>query len=66
MEVLAETYHALHKDTFIEVQGTGSSAGIKAAKNGTSMLGMASRELKASEKEDALLETVIARDGIAL
>ncbi|WP_434360250.1 phosphate ABC transporter substrate-binding protein [Parasalinivibrio latis] len=66
MEVLAETYHSLHKNTFIEVQGTGSSAGIKAAKNGTSMFGMASRELKTSEKEDALKETVIARDGIAI
>ncbi|ODQ01182.1 MULTISPECIES: phosphate ABC transporter substrate-binding protein [Salinivibrio] len=66
MEVLAETYHQQHQDTYIEVQGTGSSAGIKAAKNGTSYFGMASRELKASEKESSLKETVIARDGIAV
>lgn len=66
MEVLAETYQNQKSDTFIEVQGTGSSAGVKAAKNGTSMFGMASRELKDSEKEPELKETVIARDGIAV
>lgn len=66
MEVLAETYQNKNSNTFIEVQGTGSSAGVKAAKNGTSMFGMASRELKESEKEPSLKETVIARDGIAV
>lgn len=66
MEVLAETYQQSNKNTFIEVQGTGSSAGVKAAKNGTSMLGMASRSLKDSEKEPELKETTIARDGIAV
>ncbi|MDD1794595.1 phosphate ABC transporter substrate-binding protein [Enterovibrio sp. ZSDZ42] len=66
MEVLAETYHKQNNSTFIEVQGTGSSAGVKAAKNGTSMFGMASRELKESEKESSITETVIARDGIAV
>lgn len=66
MEVLAETYQHQHNNTFVEVQGTGSSAGVKAAMNGTSMFGMASRELKDTEKEAALKETVIARDGIAV
>ncbi len=66
MENLAENYQKQYPDIFIEVQGTGSSAGIKAAKNGTSMLGMASRDLKSSEKEPSLKETVIARDGIAI
>ncbi|OEE67640.1 phosphate ABC transporter substrate-binding protein [Enterovibrio norvegicus FF-33] len=66
MEVLAETYQTQNGNTFIEVQGTGSSAGVKAAKNGTSMFGMASRSLKDSEKEPTLKETVIARDGIAV
>ena len=65
MEVLAETYQNSHNNTSIEVQGTGSSAGVKAAKNGTSMFGMSSRELKSSEKSN-LVETVIARDGIAI
>ncbi len=66
MENLAEHYQKHNPNIFIEVQGTGSSAGIRAAKNGTSMLGMASRELKSSEKESSLKETVIARDGIAI
>ncbi len=66
MEVLAETYQSKNKTASIEVQGTGSSAGVKAAKNGTSIFGMSSRELKPSEKEKSLNETVIARDGIAI
>lgn len=66
MEVLAENYHAKQPDIFVEVQGTGSSAGVKASKNGTSMFGMASRELKQNEKEPDLKEIVIARDGIAV
>lgn len=66
MEVLAETYHKANPAVFIEVQGTGSSAGVKAAKNNTSMLGMSSRALKDSEKEAALNETTIAKDGIAV
>lgn len=66
MEVLAETYQIQNKGIVIEVQGTGSSAGIKAAKNNTSMFGMTSRELKDNEKEPTLKETVIAQDGIAL
>lgn len=66
MEVLAETYQSKNKNVFIEVQGTGSSAGIKAVKNNTSMLGMSSRQLSASEKTPDLNETIIARDGIAV
>lgn len=65
MEVFGETYMKSH-DVFIEVQGVGSSAGVKAAKNGSANLGMASRDLKASEKEPTLVAEVIARDGIAV
>ncbi|WP_025823204.1 phosphate ABC transporter substrate-binding protein [Shewanella marina] len=65
MEVLAETYSKQH-DVAIEVQGTGSSAGIKAANNGTSMFGMASREVKDDEKRADITLTTIARDGIAI
>lgn len=65
MEVLAETYH---KDNGInvEVQSTGSSAGIRAAKDGTSMIGMSSRDVKDSEMTADTEEIVIARDGIAI
>ncbi|MCG6282631.1 substrate-binding domain-containing protein, partial [Vibrio diabolicus] len=44
----------------------GSSAGVKAAKNGSADIGMSSRNLKDSEKEPTLVEEVIARDGIAV
>ncbi|MCV5927247.1 substrate-binding domain-containing protein, partial [Escherichia coli] len=53
-------------NVFIEVQGPGSSAGVKAAKNGSADLGMSSRNLKDSEKESTLIEEVVARDGIAV
>jgi phosphate transport system substrate-binding protein len=66
MEVFAETYMKTHPNVFIEVQGPGSSAGIKAAKNDSADIGMSSRDLKASEKEPKLVEEVIARDGIAV
>lgn len=66
MEVFAETYMKSNPDVFIEVQGPGSSAGVKAAKNNTADLGMSSRDLKAEEKEPTLKEEVVARDGIAV
>jgi len=52
----------------IDVQGGGSSVGVKAAGEGTSDIGMASREIKESElAEFPNLEIfVIARDGIAI
>ncbi|WP_375748776.1 phosphate ABC transporter substrate-binding protein [Vibrio sp. HN007] len=66
MEVFGETYMKSHSNVFVEVQGPGSSAGVKAAKNGSADLGMSSRNLKAEEKEDTLVEMVVARDGIAV
>lgn len=65
MEVLGETYAKSH-DVTVEVQGPGSSAGVRAAHDGSSDLGMSSRELKDSEKADNIKEVVIARDGIAV
>ena len=64
MEVLAENYQSV-TDKNVEVQSTGSSAGIRAAKNGTSMIGMSSRNIKQSELSSDTKEIVIARDGIA-
>ncbi|WP_277206379.1 phosphate ABC transporter substrate-binding protein [Vibrio misgurnus] len=66
MEVFSETYAKNNPEVFIEVQGPGSSAGIKAAKNGSAHFGMSSRNLKDSEKEPALIEEAIALDGIAV
>lgn len=66
MEELAEKYKETNPDVVVEVQGVGSSAGIKAAEDGTADIGMASRELKEEEKAFGLEETVIAYDGIAI
>ena len=66
MEVFSETYMKTHDNVFIEVQGPGSSAGVKAAKNGSADLGMSSRNLKTSEKEPTLKELTVAMDGIAV
>jgi len=65
MELLAEEYIAVNPDADIEIQTSDSGAGISAATNGTCDIGMASRELKESEKEK-LTEIVIAVDGIAV
>ncbi len=56
MEVFSETYMKTNPNVFIEVQGPGSSAGVKAAKNGSADLGMSSRNLKESEKSQHLLK----------
>ncbi len=45
---------------------TGSSAGINAVQEGRCDIGLASRNLKDSEKESGLTETVLAYDGIAV
>lgn len=65
MENLAEEYMKLNPNIEIEIQQNGSSAGITAAIDGTAQIGMASRELKDSEKEK-LEHMPIALDGIAV
>ncbi len=64
MELLGERYHELHSEISINANGTGSSDGIKAANQGTSEIGMASRNLKTEEKGFGLDELAIAFDGI--
>jgi phosphate transport system substrate-binding protein len=65
MEKLAESYQAMYSGVSIEIQSTGSSAGMQSAMEGTAELGMASRELKESELAE-LTAQVIAIDGIAV
>lgn len=65
MEKLAESYKELHDGVTIEIQSTGSSAGMTAAMEGTVDIGMASRELK-EEENDALESVAMAIDGIAV
>ena len=45
-EHLAELYQKQHPGTVINIQGLGSSAGIRAAIDGVAEIGMSSRELK--------------------
>jgi len=65
MEKLVEAYNAINPNVKIEIQSTGSSAGMQSTMEGVSQLGMASRELKDEEKA-ALEAKVIAIDGIAV
>ena len=63
-EKLAETYMANHPGLSINVQGGGSTAGVRAAETGAAQIGMSSRHLKAGE--EALRQVTIALDGIAI
>lgn len=65
MEKLAEAYKTANPNATVEVQQTDSTAGLKSTIDGVCDIGMASRELKDSEKA-SLTPTVIAKDGIAI
>lgn len=65
MEKLAEKYEDLNPKVSIEIQSTGSSAGMQSVSEGSADIGMASRDLKDSEKE-VLTHQAIAIDGIAI
>ena len=66
IELLKEAYSELNPQVEIDVQSTGSSAGVTGALDGTYDVGMASRELKASEMEAGAQFIVIGLDGIAI
>ena len=63
-EKLAEVYMEHHKGIIINVQGGGSTAGIRSVRGEAADIGTCSRELKKEEKD--LQEIVIAWDGIAI
>jgi phosphate transport system substrate-binding protein len=63
-EVLAEEYMIHHPEFVIDIQGGGSSAGVKTVQSGTADIGMSSRSLKDEEKSLFVVE--IARDGLAV
>lgn len=65
MEKLKEAYIAINPNVQIDVQMSDSTSGMTSAIDGTCDIGMASRELKDSEKEK-LNDTAIALDGIAV
>lgn len=66
MEKLVEAYKVLNPDVDIKLQQSDSTTGLNDVKNGISDIGMASRDLKDSEKEAGLVPQVIALDGIAV
>lgn len=65
MEKLQEAYLALNPNATIEVQSSDSTAGMTGTVDGIFDIGMASRDLKDSEKEK-LTGISIAIDGIAV
>ena len=66
MEKLKEAYQSVNSDVEVEIQTSDSTTGMQNAIDGVCDIGMASRELKDSEKEAGLTPTVIAMDGIAV
>lgn len=66
MEKLAEAYEKLNPEIKIEVQMSDSTTGVNSALNGVCEIGMASRELKDSEKAKGAFQIKIAIDGIAV
>lgn len=65
MNVLADKYKQLNPGVTVEIQESGSSAGIESAIQGAVEIAMSSRELKDEELETLKSET-IALDGIAV
>ncbi len=66
MEKLIESYKQVNPNATVELQQSDSTTGMNSAIEGVCNIGMASRELKDSEKEAGLTSTVIATDGIAV
>ncbi len=66
MEKLAEEYRRNNPNAQIEIQTSDSTTGMTGAADGICDIGMASRELKDSEKNRGLKGLTIAMDGIAV
>ena len=64
VEKWAEVWGSRQAGWVVNVQGGGSTAGIRAAQSGTAQVGTVSRELK--PEEQGLTPIVVARDGIAV
>ena len=63
---LKETYEGQNSGVEVTYNPTGSGSGIKAVQEGRCDIGLSSRALKAEEKEQGLVGTVLAYDGIAV
>ncbi|MBJ6920712.1 phosphate ABC transporter substrate-binding protein PstS family protein [Vibrio cholerae] len=66
MDVLAEKYNQQHPETYVAVQGVGSTAGISLLKKGVADIAMTSRYLTESESQNTLHTFTLAFDGLAI
>ena len=66
MEKLKEAYTAINPEVSIEISQSDSTNGMNSAIDGISDIGMASREVKQSELDKGIKNTIIALDGIAV
>lgn len=65
-EELGSAFTKLHPGVKVNVQGVGSTAGIKSVIDSTSEIGMSSRNLNEEEKNMGINEYIIAYDGIVV
>lgn len=66
MQKIADAYKTIHEGVSIEIQQTGSGAGITSTVEGACDIGMSSRDLKPEEEAEGLESTELALDGIAV
>lgn len=64
--ILSESFMQENPNCKITYDATGSGSGIEAVSNGSTDIGLASRDLKDEEKAKGLEQTTIAKDGIAM
>lgn len=64
--ILSEDFTNKNPNLKVTYNPTGSGSGIEAVKNETCDIGLSSRYLKQNEKDEGLVETIIAYDGIAI
>lgn len=65
-EKIGASFEREFTNVLVDIQGLGSTAGIKAVEEGTVDIGMASRDLDEKEKNLGLTEHIIAYEGIAV
>ena len=66
VEIIGEEYMNMYPQVKIEVQQSGSSAGVIAVKEGVSDIGLTSREVTKEELDGNMQVVKIAMDGIAI
>ena len=66
LTAFGEAFTVLNPKVSVEVQGGGSSTGVKNASEGITEIGNSSRALKEEEKSLGLNEHIVAYDGIAV